>query len=63
MPNLIDTFGNFTEDDRGIVIFNFGKHKGDEASLHRRYLEWMQLQDFPEDTQEIVEEVLSGVRR
>ena len=63
MPNLIDIFGNFTEDEGGFVVFNFGKHKGDRANLHRHYLEWMQLQDFPEDTQEIVEEVLSEVRR
>ena len=63
MPNLIDTFGYFTEDDRNFTIINFGKHKGERASDHKRYLEWMQLQDFPEDVQEIVEEVLSEVRR
>ena len=63
MPEHLDVFGHFVENDKGEVVFNFGKHKGDKASFHGRYLEWMQLQDFPEDTLEIVEEVLALERK
>ena len=60
---LIDIFGYFKEDEQGVVVFNFGQHKGKRAIDNHPYLESMQLQDFPEDTQAIIEEVLSGIRR
>ena len=63
MGRFLDVFGHFTENEKGEVVLNFGRHEGDVASQRRDFLEWMQQQDFPEDTLVIVEEVLSGVRR
>ena len=57
----IDVFGYFIEDEQGYVVFNFGQHEGKRAIENRPYLEWMQLQDFPEDTRAIVEKVLSEI--
>ena len=63
MGRFLDVFGHFTENEKGEVVLNFGRHEGDVASQRRDFLEWMQQQDFPEDTLVIVEEVLSGIRR
>ena len=63
MGRFLDVFGHFTENEKGEVVLNFGRHEGDVASQRRDFLEWMQQQDSPEDTLVIVEEVLSGIRR
>ena len=50
MGRFLDVFGHFTENEKGEVVLNFGRHEGDVASQRRDFLEWMQQQDFPEDT-------------
>jgi len=39
-------------DDRGRVVFNFGKHAGEPVREQPEYLDWMLKSDFPPDTLE-----------
>lgn len=55
---ILDLDGCFTKNDEGVIIFNFGKHKGKEAKTMRPYLEWMNGADFMPDTKRIVNKIL-----
>lgn len=48
--DTVDFSGKFVRDEKGVIVFNFGKHKGREAALEPDYLEWMMGGDFPFDT-------------
>jgi DNA polymerase-3 subunit epsilon len=58
---MVDITGNFTKNDDGQMIFNFGKHKGEICRDHNNYLYWM-LKDasFDEDVKAIVKNLLFG---
>lgn len=54
-----DLTGKFIIDSDGNYIINFGnKCKGQKASQHLGYLEWMLSQDFPQDAKRICREIL-----
>ena len=52
--NMIDLAGRLVLNDKGLEVFNFGKHKGKAVSeLFKKepsYYEWMMQGDFPLDT-------------
>lgn len=64
---MVDLAGRMMKDRRGIVVFNFGKHRGksvltilkDEPS----YYDWMMQGDFPLDTKRKLTEVKLSVLR
>lgn len=52
--NMVDLAGRFVFNDKGIEVFNFGKHKGkavtEVLNSERGYYDWMMKGDFPLDT-------------
>ena len=52
--NMVDLSGRFVFNDKGIEVFNFGKHKGKPVTevleKERGYYDWMMQGDFPLDT-------------
>jgi DNA polymerase-3 subunit epsilon len=52
--NMVDLAGRFVLNDKGVEVFNFGKHKGkpvaDVLKKERGYYDWMMQGDFPLDT-------------
>lgn len=61
-PNAIDMSGMFGEDEDGVVVFIKGKYKGrslfDIAQTKPDYLQWMQREDFYDDTKAIALDAL-----
>lgn len=57
---ILDLSGKFTHNDAGEVILNFGPHRGQLASNHTDFIEWMISKDFPPDTRKICYEILTG---
>jgi DNA polymerase III subunit epsilon len=47
---LADLSGKFVYNKEGVLLLNFGKHKGNPAADHIDFLEWMISKDFPADT-------------
>lgn len=49
---ILDLAGKFVKNKDGIVVFNFGVHKGKEAKKEMSYLQWMAgpKSDFTKDT-------------
>lgn len=62
-PNAIDMSGMFGRDEDGVIVFIRGKYKGrslyDIGASKPDYLEWMQREDFYDDTKAIAAEALS----
>ena len=61
-PNAIDMSGMFGKDEDGVTVFIKGKYKGrslhDIASTKPDYLQWMQREDFFDDTKAIALDAL-----
>lgn len=62
---MLDLSGKFVEGEDGVILFNFGKHRGCPAKDHPGFLEWMLYKaDFSSDTtriaQQIYQEVIGG---
>lgn len=61
-PDAIDMSGMFGRDEDGVIVFIRGKYKGrslyDIAATKPDYLEWMQREDFYDDTRAIAAEAL-----
>ena len=61
-PNAIDMSGMFGKDEDGVIVFIRGKYKGralyEIAQAKPDYLEWMQREDFYDDTKAIASEAL-----
>jgi DNA polymerase-3 subunit epsilon len=59
--NLIDFARRFVYDDKGIEVFNFGKHKGravaDVLKSEPQYYDWMMKGDFPMNTKQKLTEI------
>ena len=60
----VDLAGRLIYDDDGVIIFNFGKHKGVSAvELIKRdpgYFGWMMKGDFPRYTKRVLEQIKDG---
>lgn len=56
---LVDISGKFTKDKNGVILFNFGKHRGQPAKNHPDFLEWMLYKaNFNADTCRVASEIL-----
>jgi DNA polymerase-3 subunit epsilon len=59
--SIIDFARRFVYDDKGVEIFNFGKHKGravaDVLKAEPQYYDWMMKGDFPMNTKQKLTEI------
>jgi DNA polymerase-3 subunit epsilon len=55
---MADLSGKFVYNSDGVLILNFGKHKGNPASKHIDFLSWMISKDFPADSCAMAEKVI-----
>ncbi|HZF66130.1 MAG TPA: exonuclease domain-containing protein [Chitinophagaceae bacterium] len=59
--NIIDFARRFTYDDKGVEVFNFGKHKGravcDVLKSEPQYYDWMMKGEFPMNTKQKLTEI------
>lgn len=56
---ILDLQGKFTYNEKGQIILNFGKYKGEPAADHLDFLEWMvHKANFPRDTVEVAMGIL-----
>jgi DNA polymerase-3 subunit epsilon len=58
---FVDYAGRMIYDEKGVEVFNFGKHKGRPVSEVFRdepsYYSWMMNGDFPEYTKKVITEI------
>ena len=61
MHNAVDLAGRFVKNDDGKTVFNFGKHKGKEASkvlkAEPSYYGWMMNGDFSQNTKKVLQNI------
>jgi len=64
--NLADLAGRFVVDPAGVVVFNFGKHRGrpvkDVLKNEPSYYNWMMEGDFPQDTKNVLTRIRLAMR-
>jgi len=59
--DIVDMAGKFAKNEKGQIIFNFGKHKGKLAQSEWNYLNWMiNSPDFASDTKKIASQIRFG---
>jgi DNA polymerase III subunit epsilon len=62
---IIDFARRFTYDDKGVEIFNFGKHKGrpvaDVLKAEPQYYDWMMKGEFPMNTKQKLTEMYTRI--
>ena len=60
---VVDYARRFSFDDKGVEVFNFGKHKGrpviDVLKAEPQYYDWMMRGDFPLHTKQKLTEILN----
>ena len=60
---IVDYARRFSFNDKGVEIFNFGKHKGrpvmDVLKAEPQYYDWMMRGDFPLHTKQKLTEILN----
>ena len=60
---IVDYARRFSFDDKGVEVFNFGKHKGkpvvDVLKAEPQYYDWMMRGDFPLHTKQKLTEILN----
>lgn len=61
-PEEVDRDGRFRRREDGVVVFAFGKHKGDAVNRadRRDYLEWMVKADFGPEVRKLCQRILKG---
>lgn len=64
--SIIDFARRFSYDDKGIEVFNFGKHKGrpiaDVLKAEPQYYDWMMKGDFPRNTKQKLTEIYTRIK-
>jgi DNA polymerase-3 subunit epsilon len=64
--NIIDFARRFTYDDKGVEVFNFGKHKGrpiaDVLTAEPQYYDWMMRGEFPANTKQKLTEIYTRIK-
>jgi len=62
---IIDFARRFTYDDKGVEVFNFGKHKGrpvaDVLKAEPQYYDWMMKGEFPLNTKQKLTEMYTRI--
>ena len=60
---IVDYARRFSFDDKGVEVFNFGKHKGravtDVLKAEPQYYDWMMRGDFPLHTKQKLTEIFN----
>jgi len=60
---IVDYARRFSFNDKGVEVFNFGKHKGravnDVLKAEPQYYDWMMRGDFPLHTKQKLTEILN----
>ena len=56
----VDFTGRFSRNKEGIIVFNFGTNKGQEAYKNPQTLNWIINKDFPEQVKNIARAILNG---
>ncbi|MGH1336785.1 MAG: 3'-5' exonuclease [Aureispira sp.] len=56
----VDFTKRFVRNSEGIIVFNFGSNKGEEAYKNPRTLQWIISKDFPSQVKDIAREILNG---
>jgi DNA polymerase III subunit epsilon len=63
--NIIDFARRFAYDDKGVEVFNFGKHKGravaDVLKAEPQYYDWMMKGEFPLHTKQKLTELYTRI--
>lgn len=63
--NIIDFARRFAYDDKGVEVFNFGKHKGravaDVLKTEPQYYDWMMKGEFPLHTKQKLTELYTRI--
>ena len=62
MNNNVDFAGRIIKDERGVEVFNFGKHKGKPVKdvllrLDPSYYSWMMQGDFAQNTKQVLTKI------
>jgi DNA polymerase-3 subunit epsilon len=57
--DVIDLDHKFTHDEKGNVVFNFSKNKGQHVNGNKGMLNWMLMNDFSSDTKKVIEKILA----
>lgn len=64
--SIIDFARRFSIDDKGVEVFNFGKHKGrpiaEVLKAEPQYYDWMMKGDFPRNTKQKLTEIYTRVK-
>jgi DNA polymerase-3 subunit epsilon len=67
MHNNVDLHGRFVKNDKGAVVFNFGKHKGkvvtEVLQTEPSYYGWMMKGDFSQDTKRVLQDQKKLIRQ
>jgi len=48
--NMVDYDGKFVRNEANVIVFNFGKHRGEPVINHMGFLDWMLTKTFTKDT-------------
>lgn len=56
----VDFTGRFSRNSEGIIVFNFGTNKGQEAYKNPQTLKWIISKDFPAQVKNIAKAILNG---
>ena len=63
----IDFTGNFVYDDKNILVFNFGKHRGksvkDIFKAEPQYYDWMMKKNFALHSKKIITEIFDEIKK
>ena len=63
--SIIDFARRFIYDDKGVEVFNFGKHKGrpvaDVLKAEPQYYDWMMKGEFPMNTKQKLTEMYTRI--
>lgn len=66
MHNAVDLAGRFVKNDDGIIVFNFGKHKGkpavDVLKAEPAYFGWMMRGDFSQNTKKVLQQIKNSIK-
>lgn len=66
MHNAVDLAGRFVKNDKGVTVFNFGKHKGKSAmevlKKEPSYYGWMMNGDFSQNTKKVLQNLRKQVK-
>ena len=66
MNRNVDLAGRVIRNDEGVVVFNFGQHKGQpvEKVLAEtpQYLDWIMGRDFPENTKKVLQKIFTQMK-